>query len=236
MGPQPWELRKRGAVSSRTSCGLGFNGAAALGAAETAHGVQPQHPVHASMGPQPWELRKPEWVGWRGDGDPSFNGAAALGAAETKSPPPHAGCKIHALQWGRSLGSCGNVITAGATTSQLLCFNGAAALGAAETRRLSAGRADVYRFNGAAALGAAETPSAPTLFVTNSTLQWGRSLGSCGNLLTMCQHEHHFKLQWGRSLGSCGNERPLDAGIVGKGASMGPQPWELRKHPGVITA
>jgi hypothetical protein len=60
MGPQPWELRKLdiphiSTYAPRSS----FNGAAALGAAETklrlddAPGI-----LGASMGPQPWELRK----------------------------------------------------------------------------------------------------------------------------------------------------------------------------------
>ena len=36
-------------------------------------------------------------------------------------------------------------------------------------------------------------------------------------------------LQWGRSLGSCGNGRPLTLFHKSIRASMGPQPWELRK-------
>ncbi len=58
MGPQPWELRKRIWRLHVFISHDGFNGAAALGAAET--GLEPHrdHAARASMGPQPWELRK----------------------------------------------------------------------------------------------------------------------------------------------------------------------------------
>src|SRR5919106_840841 len=59
MGPQPWELRKPMPSSSNTVSSGSFNGAAALGAAETWHDPPGAPPL----------------VG--------FNGAAALGAAET---------------------------------------------------------------------------------------------------------------------------------------------------------
>jgi hypothetical protein len=38
-------------------------------------------------------------------------------------------------------------------------------------------------------------------------------------------------LQWGRSLGSCGNQRIARHVGTADRASMGPQPWELRKWP-----
>src|SRR5262249_52465433 len=59
MGPQPWELRKLGRKTPTSIRVPRFNGAAALGAAETrpGHGWADAGYV-ASMGPQPWELRK----------------------------------------------------------------------------------------------------------------------------------------------------------------------------------
>jgi hypothetical protein len=39
-------------------------------------------------------------------------------------------------------------------------------------------------------------------------LQWGRSLGSCGNKILWDGKNREGKLQWGRSLGSCGNKKP----------------------------
>ena len=108
MGPQPWELRKPDARSARRHPSWCFNGAAALGAAETRRGFAAVDTAQqASMGPQPWELRKPDYQVWTGQGTGSFNGAAALGAAET--PSSRASQPIRR------------------------CFNGAAALGAAET-------------------------------------------------------------------------------------------------------
>src|SRR5688572_26130493 len=59
MEPQPWELRKQVSGQSAQVAALSFNGAAALGAAETCASWQPR--VRCSR----------------------FNGAAALGAAET---------------------------------------------------------------------------------------------------------------------------------------------------------
>ncbi len=38
-------------------------------------------------------------------------------------------------------------------------------------------------------------------------------------------------LQWGRSLGSCGNQALGVGPDIQRLASMGPQPWELRKWP-----
>jgi hypothetical protein len=59
MGPQPWELRKPWPVIPPPMPSQGFNGAAALGAAETITGdVGGGLGNLASMGPQPWELRK----------------------------------------------------------------------------------------------------------------------------------------------------------------------------------
>ena len=108
MGPQPWELRKRALARIALDYEYRFNGAAALGAAETgaqrhadgqsarfngaaalgaAETLNRSHggcltPL-ASMGPQPWELRKPCLSPCVAGPDTSFNGAAALGAAET---------------------------------------------------------------------------------------------------------------------------------------------------------
>jgi hypothetical protein len=60
MGPQPWELRKQEALQALARRQRSFNGAAALGAAETSMAEQGR------------------------TGVAGFNGAAALGAAETR--------------------------------------------------------------------------------------------------------------------------------------------------------
>src|SRR5687768_1850502 len=88
----------------------------------------------ASMGPQPWELRKQHKLKETIHVDrQGFNGAAALGAAETLA------CGVwpssmSLLQWGRSLGGCGNQRLEQIDREGHSCFNGAAALGAAETQ------------------------------------------------------------------------------------------------------
>src|SRR5215467_11182309 len=107
------------------------------------------------MGPQPWELRKPHYAHAYASRCTCFNGAAALGAAETGPGQFH--------QQGRE------------------GFNGAAALGAAETCHSGQRNCGHLGFNGAAALGAAETQSRKLDSVKSLKLQWGRSLGSCGN-------------------------------------------------------
>jgi len=129
MGPQPWELRKLGTQSSVDTAGARFNGAAALGAAETRAvprptsrtsrlqwgrslgscgnggnvGIATSSPT-ASMGPQPWELRK-------------------LDRDIRPSPYPSR------LQWGRSLGSCGNMAIQIAPVRQLLTLQWGRSLG-----------------------------------------------------------------------------------------------------------
>jgi hypothetical protein len=57
----------------------------------------------------------------------------------------------------------------------------------------------------AAALGAAETAFEDTNQRDAFRLQWGRSLGSCGNMGWPNTAVVSGPLQWGRSLGSCGN-------------------------------
>src|SRR6266536_118039 len=109
MGPQPWELRKRRLTQHARRRLYHFNGAAALGAAETIgtfSGVISF--FRTSMGPQPWELRKLDKLRDQ--------------ILDTLK-----------LQWGRSLGSCGNASLDGILVVGPADFNGAAALGAAET-------------------------------------------------------------------------------------------------------
>jgi hypothetical protein len=161
MGPQPWELRKHHAA-----------------------GCQVAHHCDASMGPQPWELRKPSLARFARRSTSGFNGAAALGAAETCGMTQGMISKIE-LQWGRSLGSCGN------STSGIHGNHWA--------QQLQWGRS----------LGSCGNARRYPMVSNASGLQWGRSLGSCGNKRVWWKPARRIvSLQWGRSLGSCGN---LDA-------------------------
>jgi hypothetical protein len=112
----------------------------------------------ASMGPQPWELRKP--------GDDCVRGPRAW-----------------ELQWGRSLGSCGNAGDSHRQRRRLIASMGPQPW---ELRKLHPSVTETRHhgcFNGAAALGAAETGFANSRSTGIKMLQWGRSLGSCGNAL-----------------------------------------------------
>jgi hypothetical protein len=55
------------------------------------------------------------------------------------------------------------------------------------------------------------------------SLQWGHSIGSCGNLVVECGKARPFWLQWGHSIGSCGNfpydARPVHPGFRFNGAT-----------------
>src|SRR5436305_1818108 len=133
------------------------------------------------MGPQPWELRKPD------TGAHTISGQSGL-------------------QWGRSLGSCGNSSGTRAVATASTASMGPQPCGLLEPVASLLRQWHRTYFNGAAALGAAETTVLVAIYLRGmNTLQWGRSLGSCGN-----------------SLQDSG--KALDVT-----ASMGPQPWELRK-------
>src|SRR5437763_4492958 len=128
------------------------------------------------MGPQLWELRKREYPA--GGIDVAFDASMGPQQGELRKRP----CK-------RLRCSCQQG------------FNGAAALVAAETRRAWPTITNISCFKGAAALVAAETSKAIPQANLASSLQWGRSFGSCGNRATG-RYEGH-----------------------GAVASMGPQLW-----------
>ena len=222
MGPQPWELRKLTCHSVAAWATLQWGRSLGSCGNVVRLGTQRRCPLQwgRSLGScgnrRLLRLQWPDTLQWgRSLGSCGNVRMGTLIARHTL------------LQWGRSLGSCGNPIDWQQLSSHP-CFNGAAALGAAETR-----------------LNAHSTQSIVTL-------QWGRSLGSCGNALYVPGPRD--ELQWGRSLGSCGNacrgriRAATSHGFDGAAAlgaaettaespacydrvaSMGPQPWELRKQ------
>jgi hypothetical protein len=87
-------------------------------------------------------------------------------------------------------------------------------------------------FTGAAALGAAETLYCSGSVPSQLVLQWGRSLGSCGNCDRLAQtslalHASMGPQPWELRKPEVTSGKPVSPTI----ASMGPQPWELRKPP-----
>ena len=193
---------------------VSFNGAAALGAAETWR--RPPAPT------RPSKLQWGRSLGSCGNADIKFYLSTDAG-----------------LQWGRSLGSCGNAAPQRCQGPPCHSFNGAAALGAAETdplgqRPRKGDRASMgpqpwelrkhLLLMGASPLWQASMGPQPwelrkqTLISSwrsePSSLQWGRSLGSCGNWTRAVAAWGYPLLQWGRSLGSCGNE--VDEAVPGR--------------------
>src|SRR5438445_504224 len=89
------------------------------------------------------------------------------------------------------------------STRRTICFNGAAALGAAETQTLARHEHLAFLLQWGRSLGSCGNVMLHVGLVLAPELQWGRSLGSCGNLIYYGGIMLDYKLQWGRSLGSC---------------------------------